>query len=56
VGYYFKHAADQGIAAAQCDYGTWLYDGGGPLIDVEGVAHDFRLADDEVFAQGPYGK
>jgi TPR repeat protein len=44
AAHYSEHAADEGIAAARCDYGTWLYDGGGPPIDVERVAYDFRLA------------
>jgi hypothetical protein len=49
-----KVAADQGIAAAQLNYGICLKKGEGVGIDFQGAAHYFKLAADQGVAGAQY--
>ena len=52
---YFKMAADQGHADAQCDYGSCLVDGEGVEKDVCEAARYFKMAADQGHAGGQCG-
>jgi TPR repeat protein len=54
AAYYFKLAADQGIADAQFNYGVCLKKGEGVGIDFKGTAHYFELAADQGIAAAQY--
>jgi TPR repeat protein len=54
AAYYLKLAADQGIAAAQFNYGMCLQDGEGVSIDMRNAAYYFKLAADQGYAAAQY--